>query len=219
VISFSQPSSFRSFDPLDFGGLCSSVPYSTCDVHEDQVVNGVGVEKTTHDVIFYEYVWESEEEPAVKDDLLLFAPHSLYLGIFCDSAISVFSCEKSYPNVSTSNHLQDTQDVIPTFYCEDDKYFSPNPPNLSSFIYGNSEGEKCCFSSTPSSNHEDANTHLEISDRGCRDLFTHSFYHDSDSLAFDLSKPSVFDDLFADEVETPQVVEALARADGHVSFS
>lgn len=69
-----------------------------------------------------------------------------------------------------------------------------------------------CFSLTPlydSSNHEDTNVHLEFSDHGCSDLFTHSFDHDVDSLAIDLSKPSVFDDLPTDKVEIPQDVEEL----------
>ena len=52
-----------------------------------------------------------------------------------------------------------------------------------SFISRNLEVEKLCFSSTPmydSLDHEDADAHLEFSDRGCRDLFTHSFDHDYD---------------------------------------
>ena len=87
-----------------------------------------------------------------------------------------------------------------------------NPPNISSFISINSEGEKLCFSSTPlyySSDHEDFDVHLEFSDRGCHDIFTHSFDHGSDSSTIDLSKPPVFDDPSFNEVETPQVVQAI----------
>ena len=86
-----------------------------------------------------------------------------------------------------------------------------NPLDLSSVIFGNSEGENFCFSSTPlydSSDHEDANVH-EFSNRGCRDLFTHSFDHDSDLPTVDFSKPLVSDDPYFDEVETPQSIKAL----------
>ena len=51
------------------------------------------------------------------------------------------------------------------FDCGEDKYFFLNPPNVSSFLSGNSEGEKLCFSSTPSCDsldHEDANVHIEF---------------------------------------------------------
>lgn len=97
-----------------------------------------------------------------------------------------------------------------SFDCGEDTSFLLNPPNLSSFLSGNSEGEKNCFSSTPledSSDHEDADIHLEFSNQVCHDLFTHSFDHDVDLLVIDLSKPPTFDDLPIDEVKTPQVVE------------
>jgi len=81
--------------------LCSFVLDSTFVVHEDQVVEGVGVEQSTCTIIFDEYVWGSEEESAVKDDLLPSTPHPLYLDIFCDSSIYDFSCESSSLNVST----------------------------------------------------------------------------------------------------------------------
>lgn len=54
-----HPLCFGHFDPLDFGVLYSSVSDPSCDVHENQVLDGVGVEKTTCDIIFDEYVWES----------------------------------------------------------------------------------------------------------------------------------------------------------------
>lgn len=68
------------------------------------------------------------------------------------------------------------------------------------------------FSSTPlynSSDHEDFVDHLECSDHGCCDIFTHSFGHDYDSPIADLSKPLAFEDISSDEVETPQVSETL----------
>lgn len=87
-----------------------------------------------------------------------------------------------------------------------------NPPNLSFFLSGNSEGEKLSFSTTPlydSLDDEDVDAHLEFSDRACREIFTHSFDHNVDSLAIDISKPLVFGDLPSDEVETPQDFDAL----------
>lgn len=42
MVSFSQDPSSISFNPPYFGALCSSVLESTCDVHEDQAVDGVG---------------------------------------------------------------------------------------------------------------------------------------------------------------------------------
>jgi len=87
-----------------------------------------------------------------------------------------------------------------------------NPPNLSSLLFGNSEGEQLCFSSTSlydSLDHEDFDVHLEFSDRGCHDLFAHSLDCNYDSLVVDLSMQPIFDDLLANEVETPQDVKAL----------
>lgn len=63
---FSQHLSSCFVDRLDFGVLCSSIPNSTCDVHEDQVVDKVGFEQPTCIVIFYEYVCGFEEEIAMK---------------------------------------------------------------------------------------------------------------------------------------------------------
>ena len=60
VVSSSQPLSTGSFGPLDFFVLCSSILDFTCDVHEDQVMDEVGVEHPTCAIIFYEYVWEYE---------------------------------------------------------------------------------------------------------------------------------------------------------------
>jgi len=98
---------------------------------------------------FYQYVWESEQEVAVKDDLLLFAARPLYPIIFCSSNIFVPSCENPSPDVYTSDHSQNAQDVTLSFDCGEDKYFFPNPLDLSYFLSGDSGGDIFCFSSTP----------------------------------------------------------------------
>lgn len=108
VFLSSKHLSIGSFDPINFGLLCSSILDSTCDVHEDQVLDGVGVQQLTCTIIFYEYVWECENESIVKHDLLLSAPCSPYPEIFHDSAIFIPSRENSSPYVSTSDHLQNT---------------------------------------------------------------------------------------------------------------
>ena len=69
--------------------LCSPVLDSTLVFHEDLVVNGVGVEPT-YTIIYDEYVWESEEEPAMKDDLLLSAPHLIFPNIFFILPLLIF---------------------------------------------------------------------------------------------------------------------------------
>lgn len=138
---------------------------STYVVHEDQFIDEVGVEKPNCAVIFYEYVWKSKEEPVVKDELLPSAHHPRFPDMFCDSTISSFSSENSYPYVYTSDHQHNTQDVNPSFECGEDTTFFLNPPNLSSFLSRNSKGEKFYFSLTPLSNlsdHEDVDVHLEF---------------------------------------------------------
>ena len=59
-VFYSQPPSSSSFDPPDCIVLCSPILDSTSIIHEDEVVDGVGVEKPTYAVIFYEYVWKSK---------------------------------------------------------------------------------------------------------------------------------------------------------------
>ena len=149
MVSSPQPSSFGSFGPSSFGLLYSFVSDLTCDVHQDQFLERVGVEKPTCAIIFYEYVWESEEEFGVKDDLLLSAPHPLYPNIFHGSAISILSCETLFRNFSTSDHLQNTWDASISFDYGEDKYFFLDPPNLSSYFSKNTEGEISHFSSSP----------------------------------------------------------------------
>ena len=60
-----------------------------------------------------------------------------------------------------------------------------------------------------SSDHEDADEFIDFSDHGDRDPFASIFYHNHESIAIDLSKPLVYDDLPDDQVETPKTVEAL----------
>lgn len=146
---FSQHSSSNSIDPPDCIVLCSPIPDSTFIVREDHVVDGVGVEKPTSAIIFYEYVWEPEEELAVKHDLLLFSPYLLFPNIFCDFSISNLSCENSSSNVFTSDHSQNTSDVSLSFDCREDTSFFFILTRLSSFLFENLEDEYFCFSSTP----------------------------------------------------------------------
>jgi len=80
-------------------------------VSEDQVVDGVSVVQPTYPIIHDECVWESKEEPTMKDDSLPSTPHLLYLDIPCDFSTIGFPCENSFPNVSTSDHSYDTLDV------------------------------------------------------------------------------------------------------------
>jgi len=80
-------------------------------MNEDQVVDEVGVVQPTCAIIHDECMQESKEEPAVKDDSLLVAPHPLYPDIPCDSSIADFPRENSFPDASTSYHSQDTLDV------------------------------------------------------------------------------------------------------------
>ena len=74
---FPQPLSPHSVDPPDCTMLCSPILDYTLIVHEDQVVNRVGIEKQTCNIIYDEYVWEYEEELAVKDDLRGWKRYSL----------------------------------------------------------------------------------------------------------------------------------------------
>lgn len=148
----------------------------------------------------------------MKDDSLPIAPHLLYLDIPCDFATVDFPCENSFPDVSTSDHSQDTSDVSMSLNFGDDTSSFENLSKLSSIISENTEGEHPRFSSThlhDSSNHKDADKHLEFSDLGCHYLSTSSSDHDVDSIVVNLSKTLVYDDLSVDEVETPHTVEAL----------
>ena len=100
---FSQPPSSHSINPPYFIVLCSSILDSGCDVHRDQVVDGIRFKQPTYVVIFYEYVWEFEEELVVNDDLLMSAPCLFYPDIFCDPTIFYLSCENSFLDFSISD--------------------------------------------------------------------------------------------------------------------
>jgi len=60
------------------------------------------------------------------------------------------------------------------------------------------------------SDHEDAFvSDIELSDHGCRDLFTHSCDHDFDFSAVDFSKTLVLDDLSFDDLDLSQDVRVV----------
>lgn len=158
-------------------------------------------------------MWESEQEYVLKDDLLLFSPLQLYPKIFHDYVISLQYCENSFRMFLLSIICRTRG--IPTLHLNAKRknVFLPSPRNLSSYLSQNIKCEISRFPSSPlydSSNNEDAPIHdLEFSDRGRRDLFIHSSDHDSESSIVALSKPSVFDDPYFDELEPPQAIEAL----------
>ena len=118
----------------------------------------------------------------------------------------------SSTDVSIVDHSQDSPDVSPSFDNEEDKLFIEDPLDPSSIFSENTEDEFVRFSSTPlfdSSDHEDTEEFIDCSDHGGRDPFASNFDHDHESIAVDILKPPVYDDLPNDEVETPNTVEAL----------
>jgi len=129
--------------------LCSPILDYTLIVHEDQVVNRVGIEKQTCNIIYDEYVWEYEEELAVKDDLLPSTPHPPFPYIFGDSAIIIFPHENSFLDALTSDHSQNTSAISLSLHSEENKSFLENSLNISSVISRNVEGEHSYLSSTP----------------------------------------------------------------------
>jgi len=104
VDSSSQPSSPCFVDPPYCTVLCSSIMDCSPAVNEDQVVNGVGVMQPTYGIVHDECVWESKEEPVVKDDSIPSAPHPLYPNIPCDYATIDFPYENFFLDVSTLDH-------------------------------------------------------------------------------------------------------------------
>lgn len=100
-----------------------------------------------------------------------------------------------------------------TFDSREEKSIIPEPPNLSSCLSRNIEGEISHFPLYPLydlSGHEDAPIcDLELFDYGYHDLFIESFDHDFDSSTIDISKSSALNDPYFDELKPPQVVEAL----------
>jgi len=191
--------------------MCSPILDSKLVVHKVQVVDEVSLEQSTCTIIYDDYLWEPEEELVVEDDLLLSSTHPIFCDTFGDSAIVNFPCENSFLDESTSYHSHNTPDVSFPLQSGEDKSLFANPFTISSIITKNVEGEHSCFSSTPlhySSDHEDADEHIKFYDCGCGDFFT-PFDHNVDSFTIYISKPTVFDVLSVDEVETPQAVKAL----------
>lgn len=166
VLSCHTPS-FGPFDPPDCDVLCSPMSNISFDVHEDQVLDGVGVEQPTCGIIFDEYVWEYEQESVVKDDLLLSTPLPHYPNIFHDSIILVEPCEKSvFVDFTTFDHSQNTWNANFPSECGEDNFFLHVPPNLSSYLFRSIESEISCFASSPLYDflyHEDASvSNLEL---------------------------------------------------------
>jgi len=83
-VIFPHPPSFGSFGPPDFDMLCSHISNVSLDVHEDKIMDGVGVPQKTYDIIYDDYVWEStsEQESAMKVNYFPCAPLPHYPGIF-----------------------------------------------------------------------------------------------------------------------------------------
>jgi len=105
------PPSFGPSDPPDCDVLFSPISNLSCNAHEDQVLDVVGVENPTYNIIFDEHVCEYkyEQEFAMKDDFLPPTPLLHYLVIFHDFVIPIESCEKSiFVDVNTFNHSQNT---------------------------------------------------------------------------------------------------------------
>lgn len=113
----------------------------------------------------------------------------------------------------TFDHLKNSWIVNFPSVCREEISSLLNFPNLSSHHCEELEGEISCFQSSPLydlSEYEDSSIfYLEIYDRGCHDLFTHSSHHNSDFSILDFSKSSVFDDIPFDDLELPQAVKAL----------
>lgn len=100
----------------------------------------------TCDIFFDEYVWDFEQELAVKDVCLPSAPLHLYSDVFHDSIIFVQSFPNSFLDVSTFDHSQKKWNASFWFECREVKYVFLNPPNLSYYLYENIEGEISRFS-------------------------------------------------------------------------
>jgi len=115
-------------------------------------------------------------------------------------------------NAPIVDHSQDSPNVSPSFNNREDTLFIEDPLDPSSAFSRSTEDELILFSSTPmldSSDHEDAEEFFDFSNPGSRDPLGSNFDHDHESIATDLSKPPVYDDLLDDEAETPKAVEAI----------
>ena len=148
----------------------------------------------------------------MKDDSLPYEPHRFLPSFFGELAIHDFVCVSSSMVAPIVGHLHDSPDASPSFDNREDKLSIEDPLDPSSVFSRNTEDEFILFSSTPlfnSCDHEDAEEFIDFSNCGSCDQFTSIFYHDHDSIAVDLSKPPVYDNLSDDEVETPKTVKAL----------
>ena len=106
--------------------------------------------------------------------------------IIDDSIISDFPFLNPSMDSSTSDHLQNTPNVSPSFQSGEDKFFIENPLDFSSTFSKNVEGEHSCFSSTSlfdSSYHDDADEMFDFSNRSYHDSFTLVLDHYDDSIA------------------------------------
>lgn len=207
-----QPLSLCSADPLHCTILCSSISDSTPLVNEDQDIDRVGVAQLTCIVIHEEYDWEHEHQLTAKDDSLLSTPPLFFPDIFGDSSILDFTCVSSSTDAPIVDHSQNTPDLIPSSDNGEDQSFFENLLDFSSTFSRNAEGEFFRFSSTPlfdSLDHEDANEIIDFVYHSCHGPFIPVFNHDVDSIVVYFSNPPTYDDIFVDEVETPQTVEAL----------
>ena len=85
-----HPPSFGPYNPPYCEFFFSHVSNISFEFHEDQVLDGFGVEKPTCDIIYDDYVWEPivEEKSTMKDAFLPSAPLPHHPNIFRDSVIS-----------------------------------------------------------------------------------------------------------------------------------
>lgn len=97
-----HPPSFCPFDPPNCQLSCSPILNPYFDVHEEQVLYGVGVEHPTYDIIFDDYMWQPivEPESMMKDDSSpsTHLPH--YPDIFHNMVIPIKYFEESISNHS-----------------------------------------------------------------------------------------------------------------------
>jgi len=192
--------------PPDDAVLCSSILDSSLVENEEQPTDGVGVAQPTCNVFHEEYEWDLEHQHSVKDDSLPSEPLPFFPSFFGEPAIHDFTCVSSSTDAPIIDHSQDSPDVSPSFDNGEDKLFVEDPLDPSSVFSGNTEDEFVHFSSTPlfdSFDHEDVEEFIDFSDHGSCDRFASNFDHGHESITIYLSKPSMYDDLLDDEVETP----------------
>jgi len=192
--------------------LCLSIPDSSLVANKEEPIDGVDVAQPTCTVIHEEYEWEHEHQHLVKDESLPSQPHPFFPNLFGEPAIHDFACVSSSMYAPIVGHSHDSPDVSPPFDNGGDKLLIEYLLDPSSIFSINTMDDFVHFSSTPLFDvfdHEDATNSLIFLIHGSRDPFNFIFYHDHESIAVDLSKPLVYDDLCNDEVETPKTVDAL----------